>query len=103
MNEEIKKLDAEIQKRFHVSGQSEFILNDKYKLYVSNAFGQGDPAISVMNLEDPNEGSKPLEYIAPDVLKIIQDNFKFTSPDNNPFMNEDPEDEDPIDDNPFID
>ena len=102
MSEEIKKLEAEIQKQFQVSGKSEFILNDKYRITVSTAFGQSDPQVSVMDLEDPNKGSKPLEYIEPDVLKIIQDNFKFTSPETNPFMTEDDGD-DPLDENPFID
>lgn len=103
MSEEIKKLDEEIQKRFQVSGKSEFILSDKYRLTVSDCFGKGVPSVDVMDLENPNKGSLPLEYVEPEVLKIIQDNFAFTSPETNPFMQDLEDDEDGVDQNPFMD
>ena len=106
MSKETEKLDAEIQRRFKTAGRSEFILNDKFKLTVSDAFGHGPTTISVMNLEDPNEGSKPLDYLKPEDLKLITDHFKHMGVDNNPFASwNDPNEGEPdsIEENPFID
>ena len=106
MSEETEKLDAEIQRRFKTAGRSEFILNDKFKLTVSDAFGKGEPRVDVMNLEDPNEGSKPLEYLEAEDLKLITDHFKHMGVDNNPFAfwnDPNKDEEDPLVENPFID
>ena len=103
MNKETEKLDAEIQRRFIKSGKDEFTIGDKFKLIVNTFSGQCDPEISVMNLQVPAESSLPLRYLKPEDLKIIEDHFKHTGPDTNPFMADLADDDDPLKKNPFID
>jgi len=102
MSKETEELDAEIRKKFKQADKDEFVIGDKYRLRIKTPYGATAPEVEILDLEKVSDGSKPLKYLEPEVLKAIKDHFAFTSVDTNPFMTDDPEG-DPIDDNPFID
>ena len=57
MSEETEILDAEIRKKFKKADKDEFVIGDKYRLRITTRFGEKEPKVDVLDLENSSDVS----------------------------------------------